>query len=955
MTREERQALLHEGSGSAVMSAYVEIIFDNSDDRFHTGHPEVILRRTIGHKKDEYSVDRKVVPKVDVTNLLEAAGFSRSNPYYIVPQGRVTALTNMRESDRLNLLKEVAGTQVYEARRTESLKIMNETNNKRGKIDELLTYIKERLAELEEEKEELKGFQDKDRERRCLEYAFYHGEQVKIQEKLDDIERAREGGKDSTDEYRADFVRGEKTIAKLDAEIHRLQREMELLGIDKRQLEEDRRDNAKARAKAEMKYKNLNDGQAAEEHARASHAAELKTVKADIAAKEKELAKIIPDLTQRKEKEGEVKRSLDAADAARGRLFNKQTRSSQFKSKAERDAWLRKEIEELELTLTNQQASRVDADEEVKRVEKSIAQIEKEVATLRSRLESWGGNRSSLVEDVTRARDALDRLHDERRMLRRADEKLDSLLADARQEKEHAERDLSHAMDGATARGLASIRRIKAEEDVPGAYGTLAELFEVSDAYKLPVEQVAGASLFHYVVDDQETATYLANALYKYQGGRVTFMPLNQLRPKSINFPRSPDAVPILSKLDYDPTYERAFQQVFGKTVLCSSIAVASQYARSHGVDGITAEGDKTSKRGAMTGGYIDSRKSRLDTVSTVSKWRDEYAKKAEESENIRRQIERKDQEITAAMGELQKAEQKLRQVDDGFDPLKAELRAKDAHLENERLQLESAVKRRDAVGRNLDEFTESVAAHEAELASDFKKALTAAEESQLEELGVRVQELQKQWNDVSKKRRELEQRKQMLEVDLRHNLQPKLDQLNSQAFENSASAGTSLTDADRELKRLRETSEAVGAKLKEIENQLELQQTQVGELEAQRSQQEQEQEQIAHKIERQQRRVEKNLQQKALYTTEAAGYAKQIRDLGVLPEEAFEKYENMDSKLVSPEEPYSRKETAAVANPRHRSNPSSRGSARRSRSTRTSTRRRSSSTTASRRSRSSS
>ena len=141
MGREERQALLHEGSGSAVMSAYVEIIFDNSDDRFPTGKEELILRRTIGLKKDEYSLDRKNATKTDVMNLLESAGFSRSNPYYIVPQGRVTALTNMKDAERLNLLKEVAGTQVYEARRTESLKIMTETNNKRQKIDELLDYI----------------------------------------------------------------------------------------------------------------------------------------------------------------------------------------------------------------------------------------------------------------------------------------------------------------------------------------------------------------------------------------------------------------------------------------------------------------------------------------------------------------------------------------------------------------------------------------------------------------------------------------------------------------------------------------------------------------------------------------------------------------------------------------------------------------------------------------------
>lgn len=30
---EQRQALLHEGTGARVISAYVEIIFDNSDNR----------------------------------------------------------------------------------------------------------------------------------------------------------------------------------------------------------------------------------------------------------------------------------------------------------------------------------------------------------------------------------------------------------------------------------------------------------------------------------------------------------------------------------------------------------------------------------------------------------------------------------------------------------------------------------------------------------------------------------------------------------------------------------------------------------------------------------------------------------------------------------------------------------------------------------------------------------
>ncbi|KAM0274022.1 hypothetical protein ACHAPA_000970 [Fusarium lateritium] len=902
MSREERQGLLHEGSGSAVMSAYVEIIFDNSDDRFPTGGKEVILRRTIGLKKDEYSVDRKVVTKADVMNLLEAAGFSRSNPYYIVPQGRVTALTNMKESDRLNLLKEVAGTQVYETRRAESLKIMNETNNKREKIDELLEYIKERLSELEEEKEELRGFQDKDRERRCLEYAYYHNIQIGVQEALEELDNARQDGIDSSDTNRAEFSEGERAISRLDAEIHKLQREMELLQIDRRQLEEDRRDGAKTMAKAEMKAKNLKEGQSAQEQARSQHAADLESVQNDIASKEQQLSRIIPAYNEKKQEEDEVRRQLDHAEATRNRLFAKQSRGSQFRTKSERDAWLRKEIQELEINISTQKANKIDADEEVGRVHESIAQAEQEVAELRNRLANFSDERAALEEEVAKATDVLDKLNDERKLVRREDDKLNSVIANARQEKETAERELSHTMDGATARGLATIRRLKQERDIPGAYGTLAELLEVSDAYRLPVEQIAGASLFHYIVDNADTATQLADTLYRQQGGRVTFMPLAQLRPRQINLPRSNDAVPLLSKISFDQEYEKAFQQVFGKVVVCPNLTVASQYARSHGVDGITAEGDTTNKRGAMTGGYIDPRKSRLQAVQAVNKWRDEYERLLSQSRDIRQQIEFKDQEITAAMSELQKAKERLRQSVDGFEPLRHELANKSTHLENERGHLDAATRRRDAVENNMNSFLEDLAAHETELRSDFKKNLTAAEERQLEELGNNIQELQKQWNELSRARRDLERQKSLLEVDLRQNLQMKLDQLNSQAFENSTSGSSAggLKEAQRELKKAQKAHKAIEASLQEVEAKMDDAQASLEQMENDKAQREQAQQEVSVRIEKQQKRMDKSLRRKAVLTTQAAECAQTIRDLGVLPEEAFDKYENMDPKTVS-------------------------------------------------------
>ncbi len=57
-----------------------------------------MLRRSIGLKKDEYYLDKKHVTKHDVINLLESAGFSRSNPYYIVQQGRVNSIALMKDN-----------------------------------------------------------------------------------------------------------------------------------------------------------------------------------------------------------------------------------------------------------------------------------------------------------------------------------------------------------------------------------------------------------------------------------------------------------------------------------------------------------------------------------------------------------------------------------------------------------------------------------------------------------------------------------------------------------------------------------------------------------------------------------------------------------------------------------------------------------------------------------------
>jgi len=438
MGREERQALLHEGAGSAVMSAYVEVIFDNSDGRFPTETPEVVLRRTIGQKKDEYSLNRKNTTKNEVMSMLETAGFSRSNPYYIVPQGRVTAITNMQDSARLEMLKEVAGTHVYEERRSQSRKIMEDTEQKRDRIDETLETIRGRLGELEEEKEELRAYQDKDRERRCLEYAIHHREQEAYQEAAARLDEEREGGVEQTDDDREALKRSEDELDKIEKDISDLQTQAKLLTEERAQLEDERKDTAKQKAQIELDVQTVLDNQTAAQQARTQHASDLRDVQARIQQRETELAQLLPEYNAKREQEKTLKQQMTDAEATRQRLYSKQGRQAQFRTKKERDVWLRNEVNDVNMALATRKAIIMETTEGIAELEEQIGRLENEISDMRNRIENRGDEQQNISTEVQRAKDERDRLSDERKNLWREEAKLSSVIDNANQELEKA-------------------------------------------------------------------------------------------------------------------------------------------------------------------------------------------------------------------------------------------------------------------------------------------------------------------------------------------------------------------------------------------------------------------------------------------------------------------------------------------------------------------------------------
>ncbi|ETN39896.1 uncharacterized protein HMPREF1541_06122 [Cyphellophora europaea CBS 101466] len=896
MGREERQALLHEGSGSAIMSAYVEIVFAQCEGRFQTAGDELTLRRTIGLKKDEYSVDRKNTTKNEVMQMLETAGFSRANPYYIVPQGRITRLTNMKDAERLDLLKSVAGTQHFTAKKDESLKIMNDTNNKLAEIDDLFKQINERLDELEEEQDELRDFQEQDREKRGLEYTLFHREQEEINKALETIENSRGRGIEGADDDRAQYDQGEEELAEIMQQLQTLKQEINAAKLEKRQYDEEKKEKAKARAQVDLEVRNLKDSHDASQNAKAARGKDIKILKAQIKQAEQELQKLTPQFDAEVKKEKDVKSRLDDEEATQQRLYAKQGRSARFKSKKDRDDWLQKQINDIFNAMASFKATRLQTNEDLKRDEQAVKKLEQELKTLQEQLAAGADTFEQQIEEKLQTKEAM---MDERKGLWRREAQLDSASAAVREQLRQQERALSHMMDGNTSRGLDAVRRIKHQHKLSGCYGTLAELIEVPQ-HATAVETVAGASLFHYVVDNDETASKCMEILNKERAGRVTFMPLNRLHPRPVNYPQAQDARPLMSLIKYDSMYEKAVQQVFGKAIIAQNLSVAAQYARTHGLTAVTPEGDRSDKKGALTGGYHDQRNSRLKTSQALSKARAEYDNAQVEQRQVSKEIEVLGQKITDAVGQIQKLEQQRSKAQGSLRQLRQELTTKTELLVRMRNDLDAKIQQAESIASRVNELEAQQSTFLSELKADFKKALTAAEETQLENLTSSIQRLRREYSDLSSSRAETEAKKLGLEARLNSNLKPQLSALEGDDMDaESASSTTHIQSRERELSRLSKDYNAVSQHLRELDERIDNKTNQVVELETRAADTRRQQEELHKAIEKAQRRLEKAIQKKAALIASKQDVVESIRDLGAVPDEVKHKFGKVSSDQI--------------------------------------------------------
>jgi structural maintenance of chromosome 3 (chondroitin sulfate proteoglycan 6) len=264
------------------------------------------------------------------------------------------------------------------------------------------------------------------------------------------------------------------------------------------------------------------------------------------------------------------------------------------------------------------------------------------------------------------------------------------------------------------------------------------------------------SSLFHVVVDTDETASKVLDVMLREKTGRVTFMPINRLKPKSPSTPNAQDAIPLIEKLRYEPAHQKAFQQVFGKTCVCRDLTIAAAYVKSHGINTITLDGDKVDRKGAMTGGYHDIRRSRIEAIKNVTLWRSKFEAEGKRSQETKKGIAQAELEITKVTGKISALTGQQSQTRDARERLLEEGRA--LTREKERLK-ERIVK----LGCDAEELETELSGLEvrltdyrSELASPLTEGMTEEEEGLIEMLGKEVDRRRKDLIKLSKKKSEV-------------------------------------------------------------------------------------------------------------------------------------------------------------------------------------------------------
>ncbi len=740
----------------------VALYFDNSERIFKDlNYDEVVFSRKLFRSNEsEYMINKVPCRRSDIIDALRDSGVGKEG-YSIIGQGKIDELISSKPEDRRGIFDEAAGISKFKAKKTESERRLERERMHLANVNIQLEEKGKLLAPLSRQAQAARKYLELSEELKHYEINIYlhqHDSTTETKntitkrrdEILEDMKRCQQERDNAVAEYNRameELGNTDKIISVHHEELNALLLEMGRNSGEAQSYNtsiaylNDRNESLRSEiAKYEKDISDIEEWikQATEDKTADSQAlADLK-VSAENALKEKEA------LDERiSQTEGEGKKGQRNLFEAIEKLTDIKANMSKLLTE--------KSGLEAQITSLSEKTTQSSNANDVRR--RTAEQLKKSLDESKAKLDEIN---KKLSADSTRNNENLARLslnnsqlNDIRAKYYAMNERK-NILSKLQNENGNFERSVAKLLDASKSNGELSSR----------IEGVVAKIIQVPKKYENAIEMALGGAVQNIITKTEDEAEYIINFLKAKNFGRVTFLPMNVIKPRSIHddymrYLNVNGCFGVASNLvSYEPRFDNIVRNLLGATVVVSDIGTGISLARAtkYAFKIVTLDGDVINPHGAITGG------SKKADVANVFAYDRELREMAEQLEGVSDKVQALESEHKKITKEQDALSLEIKSLSSQQHSLDVKIAAEEQQYgkyvaEIQEIDREIAESEATILGwqtriNEIDGDINSVGELEAIIQAQKADATTAGEqnESEIEEMKVRRDELQREW-----------------------------------------------------------------------------------------------------------------------------------------------------------------------------------------------------------------
>jgi structural maintenance of chromosome 2 len=620
--------LIYKRGQAGVTKASVTIVFDNRDKKkspigFEEYGQISVTRQIVLGGTSKYLINGHRAQQQTVQNLFQSVQLNINNPNFLIMQGRITKVLNMKPVEILAMIEEAAGTRMFEDRRDKAFKTMAKKEMKVQEITELLKdEIEPKLEKLRTEKRAFLDFQqtqsDLERLTRLVVAHDYLKNKEKLKQSASDLDSKKRKAVDLEDSAK----RLKSEIAHLEDDVKKVKaaREKELRKGGKFQaLEEEVKAHSEELVRLETVFDLKNASMTEEIERRKGVQKSVNELEAQVQQKSKIYEKLqaqydtakadMDKQTAEVEQKEELLQTLQTGVASREGQENGY--QGQLQDARNRVSAAATEQEQAKLKISHMEKRIKEDEPRAKKAKEQNSSLLKDLEGLRAQAKKLESELGKLGFDPGKEDTMYQQESSLQKQIRNIREKADTM------KRKVANIDFSYSdpspdFDRSKVKGL--VAQLFALDKEKSQAGTALEI-------------CAGGRLYNVVVDSAETGTQLLQSgkLRK----RVTIIPLNKISAFRASAEKigaaqklAPGKVDLaLSLIGYDDEVSAAMEYVFGSTLICEDAETAKRVTFDPAVrmKSVTLEGDVYDPSGSLSGGSSPNSSGVLVTLQKLN------------------------------------------------------------------------------------------------------------------------------------------------------------------------------------------------------------------------------------------------------------------------------------------------------------------------------------------------